>query len=179
MKQILFYDPETGRGISTAKGQSQFLPASTPENPNIETSEVVIENPVDWIVANGVVSRAVIVTKAMVDAERDRRIAAGFMFNGKMIDFDQVSKENITGAGAMAGTALAMGAVTGDLHWHGGAEPFSWITADNTKLELDAASMFAMSQAAGNHVTAHFFAGRTLKDFTTIPAAYADDDWWP
>ena len=177
MKQILFYDPETGRGISTAKGQAQFLPASTPQTPNIETSEV-IENPADWIVANGVVSRAVIVTKAMVDAERDRRIAAGFVFEGKLIDFDAVSKENITGAGAMAGTALAMGAVAGDLFWHGGTEPFSWITADNTKLELDAASMFAMSQAAGNHVTAHFMAGRALKDFTTIPAAYTDDEYW-
>ena len=178
MKQILFYDPATGRGISTAKGQAAYLPASTPENPHIETSEV-IENPADWIVANGVVSRSVIVTPDMVDAERDRRIAAGFMFNGKMIDFDQVSKENITGAGAMAGTALAMGAVAGDLYWHGGTEPFSWITADNTKLDLDAHQMFAMSQAAGNHVTAFFFAGRNLKDFTTIPASYADDDWWP
>ncbi|WP_065324373.1 DUF4376 domain-containing protein [Tritonibacter mobilis] len=178
MKQILFYDPETGRGISTAKGQAQFLPASTSESPNIETSEV-IDNPADWIVANGVVSRSVIVTKQMVDEERDRRIAAGFIFSGKLIDFDAVSKENITGAGAMAGTALAMGAVAGDLYWHGGAEPFSWITADNTKLELDAASMFSMSQAAARHVTAHFMTGRALKDFTTIPASYADDDWWP
>ena len=178
MKQILFYDPATGRGISTAKGQAQFLPASTPESPHIETSEV-IDNPADWIVANGVVSRSVIVTKQMVDEERDRRIAAGFIFSGKLIDFDAVSKENITGAGAMAGTATAMGAVAGDLYWHGGAEPFSWITADNTKLELDAASMFAMSQAAADHVATHFFAGRSLKDYTILPATYADDEYWP
>ena len=178
MKQILFYDPETGRGISTAKGQAQFLPASTPESPHIETSEV-IDNPADWIVANGVVSRSIIVTKQMVDEERDRRIAAGFIFSGKLIDFDAVSKENITGAGAMAGTATAMGAVAGDLYWHGGAEPFSWITADNTKLELDAASMFAMSQAAADHVATHFFAGRSLKDYTILPATYADDEYWP
>ncbi|KJZ22293.1 DUF4376 domain-containing protein [Tritonibacter mobilis] len=179
MKQILFYDPATGRGISTAKGQAAYLPAaSTPENPHIETSEV-IDNPADWIVANGVVSRAVVVTKQMVDAERDRRIAAGFVFDGKMIDFDAVSKENITGAGAMAGTALAMGAVAGDLYWHGGPEPFSWITADNTKLELDAASMFSMSKTAGNHVTAHFMAGRALKDLPVITSTYADDEYWP
>lgn len=115
----------------------------------------------------------------MVDEERDRRIAAGFIFSGKLIDFDAVSKENITGAGAMAGTATAMGAVAGDLYWHGGAEPFSWITADNTKLELDAASMFAMSQAAADHVATHFFAGRSLKDYTILPATYADDEYWP
>jgi len=43
-----------------------------------------------------------------INVERDRRIAAGFWFDGKRFDFDPDSVANITGAGASAGIAGAM-----------------------------------------------------------------------
>ena len=115
----------------------------------------------------------------MVDAERDRRIAAGFEWNGYNWQFDTTSKQNITGSGSLAAMAIMQGAAVGDYTWNGGTEPFQWVTADNQRVSLDAHDMFEMARSAASHVNMHFMAGRALKDFTTIPASYADDDWWP
>lgn len=118
-------------------------------------------------------------TSGDVTAERDRRIAAGFTFNGKVFDFDNGSKQRVAGAATLAGFAIAAGAQTGNLLWHGGTAPFTWIAADNSVMTMDAQTCFAFGQVAAEHETAHIFAARALKDMVPIPADYVDDVHWP
>lgn len=116
---------------------------------------------------------------ALIDAERDRRIAIGFAFGGKVIQFRPEDKQRITGAGSLAGFAVASGAQPGDYRWHGGSTDFQWITGDNSMLTLDAHGMFGMAQAAAAHESAHVFAARDLKNADPIPDDYDDDAHWP
>jgi hypothetical protein len=114
-----------------------------------------------------------------VNAERDRRIHAGFLFDGKLYAFDQASKARVTGAATLAGFAIANGALPGDVHWHGGGEPFRFIANDNSLNEMDAQTCFAFGQAAAAHEAAHIFAARAIKDMMPIPADYTADQYWP
>jgi len=118
-----------------------------------------------------------------INAERDRRIAAGFWFDGKRFDFDRDSVANITGAGASAGIAVAMagktGVKTGDLRWADPRVDFSWLAADNSKIPMDARTCFAFARAAMQHKQAHIFAARAIKDMVSIPDNFTDDTYWP
>lgn len=114
-----------------------------------------------------------------IDAERDRRIAAGFTFAGKLYQGRPEDRENISGAALAALAAQMAGATPGDLRWHGGDSDFVWIAADNSLTPMDAQTMFAFGQAAMAHKQAHIFAARALKDAVPIPADYADDAYWP
>ena len=116
---------------------------------------------------------------ALVDAERDRRIAAGFAYAGKVFQFREEDKARITGMATLAGFAIGQGALAGNLLWHGGVDPFEWITLDNTTIPLDAPSMFEVGQRGAEHERAHIFAARTLKNMTTIPADFEADLYWP
>lgn len=117
---------------------------------------------------------------AEVNAERDRRIHAGFSFGGKTYAFDPSSKQRVTGAGTLAGFAIAAGAQPGEMLWHGGQQPFRWIADDNTLTEMDAQTCFAFGQAAAAHEEAHIFAARAIKDMSPIPADYAtNESYWP
>ncbi|WP_460231444.1 DUF4376 domain-containing protein [Agrobacterium radiobacter] len=119
-------------------------------------------------------------TTGMVDAERDRRIAAGFVFNGTVYQTRPEDRENIAGAATAALAAIVSGAQPDDFRWHGGDRDFEWIAADNTTHPLDAQSTFAMGQAAMAHKQAHIFAARALKDMEPIPADFATNpDYWP
>lgn len=119
------------------------------------------------------------VTNAAVDIEADRRIADGFIFGAHVFQSDPKSKARITGAGALAGFAIANGAQADDYLWHGGTAPFSWIAADNTIVQLDAHQMFGMAQAAADWEAQHVFAARALKDMSPIPLDFKDDQYWP
>lgn len=116
-------------------------------------------------------------TPSMIDAERDRRIAAGFTFGGKLYQSRPEDRENIAGA-SLAALAAMSGAFPGDYRWHGGDSDFVWIAADNSLTPMDAQTMFAFGQAAMAHKQAHIFAARALKDAVPIPADYADDSHW-
>jgi len=119
------------------------------------------------------------VTTDMVDAERDRRIAAGFSFGGKLYQSRPDDRENIAGASTAALAAMVSGAEPGDYRWHGGDSDFCWIAADNSLTTMDAQTMFAFGQAAMAHKQAHIFAGRALKDADPMPVDYADAGYWP
>ncbi|AYM56385.1 MULTISPECIES: DUF4376 domain-containing protein [Agrobacterium tumefaciens complex] len=119
-------------------------------------------------------------TPAAVDVERDRRIAAGFTFNGVFYQTRPEDRENIAGAAVAALAAIGAGAQVGNYRWHGGDTDFMWIAADNTMHPLDAQSTFAMGQAAMAHKQAHIFAARTLKDMNPIPADFTTNPtYWP
>lgn len=116
---------------------------------------------------------------ALVNAERDRRIAGGFYYGPHKFDWDDATKARVTGAAASAGFAVGAGAVAGDYRWHGGTSDFGWILQNNNVLPLDAQGMFAVSQTAMAHEAAHVFAARAIKEAATPPADHTADTLWP
>ncbi|MFC4624244.1 hypothetical protein ACFO1V_03210 [Daeguia caeni] len=119
------------------------------------------------------------ITPDDVDAERDRRIAGGFIFGGVFYQTRPEDLENIAGASTAALAAIMNGAAPGDYRWHGSDTDFVWIAADNSTHAMDAQTLFAFGQAAMAHKQAHIFAARALKDQDPIPADYTDDKYWP
>lgn len=119
------------------------------------------------------------VTVDLVNAERDRRIATRFVFNGKAFAFDPNSKQRVTGAATLAGFAIANGAQPGNPDWQGNGQPFYWIADDNSLVQMDAQTCFTFGREAAAHESAHIFAARTLKDMNPIPQDYANDQYWP
>ncbi|MNE59656.1 hypothetical protein D3C80_1547660 [compost metagenome] len=99
---------------------------------------------------------------------------------GKRYAFDPISRQRVTGAGTLAGFAISNGSQAGDLHWHGGEQPFRWIADDNSMTEMDAQTCFSFGQAAAAHEEAHVFAARSIKDNGEIPRDFAsNEDYWP
>lgn len=119
-----------------------------------------------------------VVTSDQVDAERDRRIAAGFIFQGKLYQSRPEDRENMAGASIAALAAMGNGALPNDFRWHGGDSDFVWIAEDNSLTPMDAQTMFALGQTAMAHKQALIFKARALKNMDPIPADYADDKWW-
>lgn len=117
-------------------------------------------------------------TTQQINAERARRLVLPFDFGGNSFDRDAQSLQRITGAATLAGFAIAAGAQPGDLYWHGGTDPFSWITATNTIVQMDAQTCFTFGQAAAAVETNLIFAARALKQADPIPADYMDDSHW-
>lgn len=119
-------------------------------------------------------------TSADVDAERDRRITAGFSFNGVAYQSRPEDRENIMGASTAAVAAISAGAQPGDYRWANADSDFLWIAADNTMHLMDAQTMFAFGQAAMAHKQTLIFAGRAIKDMSPIPADFATNEaYWP
>ncbi len=118
-------------------------------------------------------------TSADLNAERDRRIAAGFVYGGNVFDFDDRAKANISGAAQLAFMAIVAGAQPGDLFWNGGLSPFTWIAADNSLATMDAHTVVEFGRTAAQHEQSHIFAARALKDMEPIPLDYTEDSYWP
>ncbi|WP_417743932.1 hypothetical protein [Salipiger sp.] len=124
-------------------------------------------------------------TSADVDAERDRRISAGFMFQGvryqsRLPSANQPGDWDVfSGKALEALIAIMAGALVGDLRWSDPAADFAWIAADNSRVPMDAQTVIELGKAAAAHRSAHTFAGSDLKTMATIPADYTADHWWP
>lgn len=90
---------------------------------------------------------------ATITADRDRREAAGFPYQGKVMDSTPLSVQRITAAALAAQVALAAG------------QPFSldWTCADNSTLTLDAAGIIGMPVALAKHAAALHAHARNLK----------------
>lgn len=115
-----------------------------------------------------------------IDAERDRRLRNGFMFKGALFDSDKESMLRMAGAAQMAFMAIIENqAAATSLTWHGGTEPFGWISSDNTVIEMDALTVINLGKAAAAWEKSNIFAARELKNLDPIPADYADDAYWP
>lgn len=100
-----------------------------------------------------------------IDRERDRRINAGFIFDGVLYQSRPDDRENIAGAVliAIADPAYTTG----------------WIAADNSVVQMDAPTLLRFGRTAADHKQALIFAARQLKDMQPIPQDYTDDKWWP
>lgn len=117
---------------------------------------------------------------ADVDAERDRRIDGGMVWDGVTYQTRPQDRENVAGASILALAAISNGAQPGDLRWHGEDTDFVWIAEDNSLNPMDAQTFFAFAQAMAKHKSAHIFAARALKDADPIPEDYAtNEDYWP
>jgi hypothetical protein len=114
-----------------------------------------------------------------VDAERDRRAAAGFDFNGKLIQSRDQDRENITGKAMLAFIAILGGAAAGDLRWADPDADFAWITADNSLMPMDAQTAVELGKAWAAYKERLIFAARALKDMAQLPADYTADQYWP
>lgn len=117
--------------------------------------------------------------KENVNLERDLRIERGFPYMEKQIQFRPEDRENVNGASSLAIIAIMNGAIAGDYLWHGGKEPFSWITLDNSLLKLDAFETIGMGKAAAEWKSRHIFAARELKNQVPIPLDFTDNKYWP
>lgn len=119
------------------------------------------------------------ITTDHVDAERDRRIDGGMVWNGVMYQTRPQDRENVAGASILALAAIGNGAQPGDLRWHGEDTDFVWIAEDNSLNTMDAQTFFAFAQAMAKHKSAHIFAARAIKDIAPIPEDYATNEtYW-
>lgn len=118
------------------------------------------------------------ISREDVNSERDRRITSGFLFRGKIFDFDDKSKQRVAGAATLAGFAIGAGAPVGYLRWHGGDKDFAWITQDNTLMPMDAQTCFLFGQTAAEHESNLIFKAKDLKNINPIPSDYTDDKYW-
>jgi hypothetical protein len=119
-------------------------------------------------------------TSIEVNAERNRRMFSTFTFGGVDYDCEPLSLARITGAATLAGFAMGAGAVAGNLRWHGGADDFTWIAADNSLNTMDAQTCFAFGQTAANNQSAHVFAGAAIKAMDPTPQDFASNEiYWP
>lgn len=115
---------------------------------------------------------------AAVTAERDRRIAAGFVFAGKTFQSRQTDRENIMGNAQLAFMAVAGGAEEGNLRWADAASDFNWIAADNTLVPMDAQTMLAFAKASAAQKARLIFKAREIKDIVPQPTDVTDDKLW-
>lgn len=158
-----FYDEEL-HGERGSDGST--IPAGAVEITEAQHAEL-ISNPGRRKLINGQVQPfepAVSMTSADIDAERDRRIAAGFIFGGKLFQAREQDLRNINGAATGAALAMMQGAQAGNMRWQGGDSDFGWIAADNTIMPMDVLTMIAFGRAAMTHVERLTMVGRSLKD---------------
>lgn len=118
----------------------------------------------DYITAEQQATVARLGAVAAVDIERDRRLAIGFTYSGKLYQGRERDILNVAGKAARATKAIVDGAMKGDLKWATAGEDFYWIAADNSLTSMDAFTMVEFGQAADDFVTAMFMRGRQIKD---------------
>lgn len=114
-----------------------------------------------------------------IAAERDRRLWTDVIFNGVAFQRDPISLQRIMAAAQLAAHAIAAGTAPEDLFWHGGPQPFGWISRDNRLIPMDAATLSAFATAAALQETRVMLAAQSLRAMDPIPADFAEDHWWP
>ncbi len=120
---------------------------------------------------------ASLITSDMINAEKERRIALGFEFDGLIYQADPTSIRNINGASTGALITKGSGIDGATTMWAAGGTEFSWISANNTKVPMSPDMVLSFGMTALAHVDAHTKAARILKD---NPAAdYTSDAQWP
>ncbi|WP_337267050.1 DUF4376 domain-containing protein [Oryzifoliimicrobium ureilyticus] len=104
--------------------------------------------------------------------ERDRRLAYGFVFDGKRFQADDRSRANI-------GFAVGMAARMNDTV--AGSGSMVWIAADNAKVAMLPQTIIAFGDAAMTFASEMYLAARTLKDLIKSGEALdiEDDALWP
>lgn len=116
---------------------------------------------------------------AQVTRERDRRIAAGVVFDSVIYQSRATDRENIAGAAQLALMATLRGeGQAGNFFWHGGDQPFAWIAADNSLVQMDAPMVIDFAKTAAAMKQAYTMVARAIKDMDPPPADIKDDALW-
>lgn len=92
----------------------------------------------------------------LVNRERDRRVQAGFIFDGVLYQFDPASQARIAAVSGVAGS-------------------IDWIAADNS---VNSVSAFELARAAREWLALHMMASRRIKDAGPVDDV-TDDKLWP
>lgn len=138
-----------------------------------------------WVLADPPARYTLGVPASAVDAERDRRISAGFEFQGVRYQSRLPTANHpgdwdvFSGKALEAFIAVMNGAQPGDLRWSDPGADFAWIAADNSRVPMDAQTVIELCKAASVHRSKNTFAGSDLKAMQPIPQDYTDDKWWP
>lgn len=123
-------------------GDQLVLHREFPDEASIPTGWRVVAGPIVQIPTGTVEAAAPVDRKAQmtadINAERDRRIDAPFVFNGVAFQADPISRGRIDRARISALAAILGGARAGDLRWHGQPVDFVWIAADDSRISMDA-----------------------------------------
>lgn len=114
-----------------------------------------------------------------VNVERDRRIAVGFTYNGKLYQARQFDLDNIRSMVSAASVKIVQGAQDSDYRWFNADNDFFWIAADNTQTKMAASDMVAFGMAAATWGSKHILAAANIKSMNPIPLDYTDNKWWP
>lgn len=114
-----------------------------------------------------------------INAERDRRINGGYLFQGHVYQTGGSDRENIAGVFSEALLAVFKGVSAGDYRWRNPEADFRWITQDNSTVRMDAQTMIEFGKAVSQHKEVHIFAAAQLKALDPIPLDFDDDRYWP
>jgi hypothetical protein len=120
-------------------------------------------------------------TAAEVDAERDKRIASGFIFNGNKFQSRPNDLQNIQGAVSAANVAVISGAQVGNNNWADPSTPFAWLNASNQPIVMDAHTFGQLGMAVMAHKSFFIWKGREIKDALLAgnpPADVTNDAIW-
>jgi len=117
---------------------------------------------------------------ADVDAERDRRIALGFDWNGKHYQSRPEDIQNIDSMALAATSRIAQGQVDTGYRWFDPNVDFAWIAADNSLTLMNIEDMMNFAMVAAKWKSDNIRAGSEIKKTTGgIPANFATDGRWP
>lgn len=103
---------------------------------------------------------------SIVDSERTRRIAKGFTFEGNQFDTDDTSLRNLTATVSLLGVGSSL------------PDGFTWRSADNQNIPMDAAKLLSFGGQILNWVNSNYVASWTIKaELKTIRdhPTYMDD----
>jgi len=114
----------------------------------------------------------IVPTARDVNRAREKLLSAGFTFDGNVYQADIGSMVSIAMAAGVASEVAK--AKRGDVRWHGGDDPFTWITSDNKRVEMTASDVIGLRQAAMLRRGEVINAARDIKDMDEIPPDFAD-----
>ena len=158
------------------------------DKPTITDTQVLSWDPqaIDWVIRDKTAEELAAEeaskrnqTLVSINTHRDELITDGFWFANTKFDSRPEDQKRISGAALLAFMAASQGAQANNYLWHGGTEPFSWISQDNTIVQMDAQTVISFGQTAAEHERAHIFAARALKDMDPIPEDWANTVYWP
>jgi hypothetical protein len=116
---------------------------------------------------------------AKVNAKRDQMIDSGIQFEGHTFQTRAADRENILGAAQLA---FMSGAQPGDLRWSNPDQDFTWITADNEVVKMDAQNMIKLAKAVAARKSLCIYHARALKDdieAASDPSSINIEIGWP
>lgn len=116
-----------------------------------------------------------------VDQEKERRVAMGFVYNGKAFQTNSQSQMNdILGKMADAMAAILIDQVDpASLKWSDPDHDFYWSAADGSLVPMTAPECLEFTRAAVRRKEKLVAAALVLKAMSPIPVDYYMDSYWP